>query len=163
MKKNIISKTIIVAVILLLMAGSCSAFNLNHDKDLSKSDDGASDEIVAIKDNITKHLESEGFTYEGMSTNGHTAYLVYSSNNNSDIQVSFTITDYDSNAIKLSVNSASAVKETINDINGLYFDSNQGEVYTQNFLYKLPDSNSTIQVQLGQPSDYNLSEFVKDW
>lgn len=162
MRKNIISISVIAAVILLLMAGSCAADSVNH-KDLSKSDDGASADIVAIKDNITKFMESEGFTYEGMSTNGHVAYIAYTSNNNSDIQVSFTVTDYDSKAIKLSAHSASAVKETINGIDGLFYQSNQGEVYTQNFLYKLPDQNATVQIQLAQPSDYSMSEFVQDW
>ncbi len=163
MNTKYINITLVIAVILLVMGGACSAHSLNHDKDLSKSDDGASADIVAIKNNITSYMESEGFTYDGMSTNGHVAYLVYDCKNNTEVQVSFTITDYDSKAVKLSVNSASAVNETINGFNGLYYENIQGEITTQNFLYKLPDSDSSIQIQLDQPSDYELSDFVKAW
>lgn len=162
MKRKIINITIIFTLALLLI-GVSSAASLNHDKYLSKSDDGVSDELLSIKDNITKYMESEGFTYEGINTNGHSAYIVYDFKNNTNVQVSFKIHDFESKASKLYANSISAVNETINGFNGLYYDNIQGELNTQNFIYNLPDSDSTIQVQLSQPSDYKISDFVKDW
>ncbi len=163
MKRKIINITIIVAFILLLMGGACSASSLNMDKYLSKSDDGASVELLSIKNNITRYMESEGFNYNGMSTNGHSAYIVYDCKNNTNVQVSFNIQDFNSKASKLNAHSVSAVNETINGFNGLYYDNIQGELNTQNFVYDLPDSDSTIQVQLSQPSDYKISDFVKNW